>query len=105
MLVSFVSMVVLQSWFDLPPPTFAPVCGAVFSKAAASRTGVCLQHAGRHARVRVGRWERRTVGGRGAAEAAAEARGEGADAAQADREADVGDRPVRGAEQCRRALE
>src|SRR4051794_6304740 len=77
----------------------------VFSKAAGSRARVGLEDAGRHARPRSRGRELRAVGRGRAAVRPAEARGEAADAAETDGEADVRDAAVGGAQQLRGALE
>ena len=83
--------------------TLARRRAAVFSKPAGAggRTPAARRSGSGRAR---GRRVRRAVGGRGHAVDAAEARGERADAAQADVEADVGDRPVGVAQQRGRPL-
>src|SRR6185312_13638387 len=78
---------------------------AVFSKRALSRTGVGADHAAGHHGEGGGGWIGGAVGGRRLAEGPFEARGEGADAGQADVEADLGDRAIGVAQQRRRPLE
>src|SRR5689334_18322783 len=79
--------------------------GGVFSKCAALRPAVKAQHAGRYLGVLGGRREGGAVGRRRLAVGAREARRERADAAQADREADLGDLAVGAAQERRGALE
>src|SRR6266542_1604595 len=77
----------------------------VFSKRAALRTPVSPHHAPRDYRVAGCRRERGAIGGRREAVRAAEARGERADALEANREVDLGYGAVGRPQQCRRAFE
>src|SRR5579864_5873064 len=77
----------------------------VFSKRAVLRTPMRAQHAGRNQRELRRRREGCAVGRGRDSVGAGEARGERADAAQADGEADLGDAAVGRAKQCSGALE
>src|SRR5262245_17711668 len=82
-----------------------PRSSGVFSKRAVLRAAERSQDTSRDERVRRGRREALAVGGGGHAERAREAGREGADALQADAEADVGDRMIRGTQQRGGALQ
>ena len=95
----------LLVWSFDAPATLITARHVVFSKRAALRPPVGAHHARRDQRPVDGRRERGAVGGRRDPERAREAGRERADALQADREADVGDRAVGGAQQRGGALE